>query len=53
MEKVITYRCVRDIVAFKREMQLWIHRIVNGRLSEFLALKAFAEVVEIDLHCIS
>ena len=34
-----TSRCVRDIVSFKRETQLWIHRIENGRISAFLALK--------------
>ena len=38
--------------SFKIWIQLWIHRIENGRISAFLALNAFAEEVEIDLLCI-
>jgi len=43
-----SFRCVRDIVAFESKMQLWIHRIENGRIPAFSALNAFAEEVEID-----
>jgi len=35
---------------FKSKIQLWIHRIENGRISAFLALNAFAEEVEIDFR---
>jgi len=45
-------RCVQDIITFKCKIQLLIHRIVNVRLSAFLASNAFAEEVEIDLRCI-
>ena len=42
----------QDIVAFKLKIQLWIHRIENGRLSAFSALNPFAEEVEIDFRWI-
>ena len=47
-----SFRCVRDIVAFESEIQLWINRIENGRISAFSALNAFAEEVETDFRWI-
>ena len=43
---------VSETSSFKIKTQLRIHRIENGRISAFLALKAFAEEIEIDLLCI-
>jgi len=34
-----------------RKIQLWIHRIENGRISAFSELNIFAEEVEINFCC--
>jgi len=46
-----TFRCVQDIVV-QNEIQLWNHRIENGKISAFLALNSLPQKVEIDLLCI-
>jgi len=35
---------------FEGKIQFWIYRIENEKIVAFLALNAFAEEVEIDLH---
>ena len=41
-----------DIITFKAKMELWMHRMEQGKIAAFPALNAFVEEEEFNLHSI-
>ena len=41
-----------DIITFKAKIELWMHRMEQGKIAAFSALNAFVEEEEFNLHSI-
>ena len=44
--------CLKTIITFKAKMELWMHRMEQGKIAAFPALNAFVEEEEFNLHSI-